>query len=96
MYISLSIRLSVAPNGRQDVSKRQTRRNILVDICRSREVGGVAADVDGRRVLVDTDVVDAQRSREREVVEVDGAEVRGHPQVRDEVLQSKGGVSARG
>ncbi len=25
------------------------------------------------------------------MVEVDGAEVRGHPQVRDEVLQSKGG-----
>ena len=65
------------------------RLNVLVDVCRRGEGGRVATNVDGIWILVHSNIVDAQRGWEAEMIEVDRAEVLGHAQVRDEVLQSR-------
>lgn len=70
------------------------RCNLLIDVCLSREVLGITADVDVIGVLVDTDVVDLHSCRESQVLKIDESEVPGHPQVDDEVLGEGGLLSA--
>lgn len=60
----------------------------LVDVGLSWEVRRVATDVDVVRILINANPVDLHDGRERQVFEVDEAEVRGHAQVGDDVLHN--------
>ena len=59
--------------------------HILVDISSGREVLRIAANILAVRVLVDTNVVDLHDGWEREVLQVDVAEVSGHAKVGNQV-----------
>lgn len=91
--VRVRVRIDVpAARGPRAVSTRSTRKAIrghaLVDVRRGGEVLRVAADVDGVWLLVDADPVDAHRRGEREMLDVDEAEVLGHAQVHDDVLRA--------
>ena len=74
---------------------------VLLDICGGREAGWIASNVDCVWILVDSDVIDTHRRREREQVVLDRAEALGNAQVHDEVLRGRtsaryeGGVDGR-
>ena len=60
--------------------------DLLVDVRCCGEVLGVAANVLGVGILVNTDPVDLHGCGERQVVDVDIAEVPRHAQVSDQIL----------
>lgn len=50
--------------------RRKKKRNRCLDVCRGGEIFGVAANADSVLWLIDTNPVDAHRSRERNVIHV--------------------------
>ena len=59
--------------------------HVLFNVCGSREVFRIASDIDRVRALVNADVVDSQRRRERQCVEINSSEVFRYTKISDEV-----------
>lgn len=60
--------------------------HLLIDIISSREILRITSNIDRMRGLIHANIVHTHMCREWEIGKVDGAEVRRHSKVHDEVL----------
>ena len=90
MYASLYLdRVRASVSTSSPSYAKQTRRDVLLDICGGREAGRVASDVDRVRILIDPDIVDTHCRGERKLIVLDSAEALGYAEVHDEVLRGQ-------